>query len=150
VILYRYEDSDDVYPILSKYFVLRETPEGYWIKKIIHEPTNTDMEIFLSTTKKWMSKRSQKRFAFETEGQAMYSYFRRKKEQQRIIEGQYNKVRNIVNYLTTRIYPEDPIIQQDVFIEEVRDVLNFKKQFKHTARFSDITGFIKSDEMKVD
>lgn len=72
---YRYTDSHDGFGIhvnLSIYVLLRETPKGYWIV-----PKYCAYEKF----KRFILKRSKKRFAYPTKKEALQNFKLRKQSQ---------------------------------------------------------------------
>lgn len=85
--LYRYRDRfysyEGVKIELEKYKVIKETPQGYWISKVLEYYT---METFVTDDKKWIGKNSIKKFAFETRKDAMRNFRFRKAAQVRILE----------------------------------------------------------------
>jgi pyruvate/2-oxoacid:ferredoxin oxidoreductase beta subunit len=77
---YRYTDSHDANDItyldLSVYYLLRETPCGYWIF-----PRWANSDKTKEKYKKWVPKKSKKRFAYPTKKEAINNFKRRKEMQ---------------------------------------------------------------------
>jgi hypothetical protein len=68
----------------SEYFVLSETPKGYWISLKYYK----DEDRLLKSEKKWVSKTSKKRFAYTTKKEALIAFIKRKEKQIKILESQ--------------------------------------------------------------
>ena len=84
---YRYEDyyySEDPYHSqvsveLSTFYLVKETPKGYWISSDPNYDENSIMALWHK--KKWVSKTSIKRFAYPTKLEAIKNFMARKQRQ---------------------------------------------------------------------
>lgn len=88
---YRYEEYL-VYPgqlriSLKIFYLIKETPCGYWIGKSNNEFTQ------FHERKRWVSKTSRKRFAYPTKQEAAESFKARKKRQIQILGAQLDVAR---------------------------------------------------------
>lgn len=61
----------------------KETPGGFWIG--YGEPGG------LFSTSRWISKYAKKRYAYPSKEQALWSFYKRKKQQVRIVKNQLNR-----------------------------------------------------------
>ena len=61
----------------------KETPQGFWIG--YGEPSK------LFSTSRWISKYGKKRYAYPSKEQALWSFFKRKKQQVRIVKNQVRR-----------------------------------------------------------
>ena len=59
---------------LREFLLVKETPQGYWIREDIPG-------LYFTTDRKWIPKESRKRFAYPTKAEALYSFIRRKTKQ---------------------------------------------------------------------
>jgi len=99
---FRYIDPVGFYskPHLLLFKIVKETPKGYWIKEIDFDESIFEMK------KKWISKSGIVKFAYSTREQALYSYYRRKLAQIKILESRLDNTKNIVHILT-KLYKVD-------------------------------------------
>jgi hypothetical protein len=67
---------------LKTFNLHRETPKGYWIGY------GHTTEGSLRSTSRWVSRTAKKRYAFPTKEEALLSFFKRKKQQVRILGNQ--------------------------------------------------------------
>ena len=94
LIFYRYEESifiDEQVKVLEKTFKLvKETPCGYWIKRI--------PEFYFTLNKNhWVSKTARKRYAYPTKKEALNSFIARKGRQLEILNWQIARVEQALN-----------------------------------------------------
>jgi hypothetical protein len=85
---YRYSDmhnNSGAHIELSEFVLLRETPCGYWITSNWYErlpkPWPPGIERSAERSKKWISKTSRKKYAYETKQEALKSFKHRKERQ---------------------------------------------------------------------
>ena len=88
---YRYEDVqyEDGPRIMERlYYLVRETPCGYWISTRRHYNEADEGEWFfnIDERKRWVSKTSIKRWAYPTKEEAMANFKARKRRQIDILE----------------------------------------------------------------
>jgi hypothetical protein len=75
-VVYRYDGYDHL--VVTEYPILRETPQGYWIKDDCNYPKE----------ERFIRKDSRKSFAYIDIDDALYSYKMRKKKQIAILKSQ--------------------------------------------------------------
>lgn len=94
--LYRFCDKKVIYNkeemsvIMEEFRLVKETTCGYWITPVDY----TFSFGLLEEDKRWVPKKSRKRFAYPTKKEAIISYIARKRSQIRILENQYNRAKD--------------------------------------------------------
>jgi len=92
---YRYTDiqytDNSVSVIWQEYYLLRETPKGYWVSSVQSEWS--DNWIY----RKWFKKDSKKQFAFEDKTEALEDFIRRKRHQKWILESRISRAECAIN-----------------------------------------------------
>lgn len=66
---------------LSEFYLLKETPKGYWISYQWDKKGDY---------KRWVSKNGKSRFAYPTREEALYNFKKRKQRQITILKGKLN------------------------------------------------------------
>ena len=74
--LYRYIDSFTQEPKLLTFYIVKETPKGYYISKV--KSSSNIYDFMMGQKDKWIHKESKRSYAYFDKEQALYSYFRRK------------------------------------------------------------------------
>ena len=101
---YRYEDfltNWDYYHnrahvkiILVTLYLIKETPKGYWISMDVN---HKDTKNYISwSKKKWVSKTSQKRYAYPTKEEAKQGFIARKNRQVTILSRRLEQAKQAV------------------------------------------------------
>jgi len=94
---YRYEDvqyEDGPHICERVFYLVRETPSGYWISPWRHYNEVEEGEFFsMYNRKRWVSKTSRKRFAYPTRKDAMISFKARKCRQVEILTYQLSRAK---------------------------------------------------------
>lgn len=117
--LYRYDDR--LWHRYSKYYYLREfelikeTEKGYWIQE-------TKKGKILK--KKWVRKNEKKEYAYKTHSEALYAYYRRKKEHIRHVNRNFHRIRRVIEdvelYLTSDGIDLDSLLKDFIDKEEMK------------------------------
>jgi hypothetical protein len=102
---YRYEDVEYEYgPRIYEriFYLVRETPCGYWISSNLHYNEKDENEWFfhISERKKWVSKTARKRFAYPDRESAMDNFRARKRRQIDILEYRLNRAKMALDAAT--------------------------------------------------
>lgn len=69
------EDSTNIIIVLKTFFLVKETPKGYWILE----------NGWFFARQRWVSKTSKKRYAYPTKEQALTNFIKRKERYLRIL-----------------------------------------------------------------
>jgi len=113
--LYRYIDSFTQEPKLLTFYIVKETPKGYYISKV---KSSSNIYDFMNDQKdKWIHKESKRSYAYFDKEQALYSYFRRKVAHEKFLNQKLSaiqrRLRLVRRYITSvtdhegRIYKKD-------------------------------------------
>jgi hypothetical protein len=115
---YRYTEysSSETFMSIDEevYYFINETPCGYWIKHSWDE---------LGKFKRWINKKSHRKFACESKVEAFNSFKARKRQQVRILEGQLRNAKMALRLAEQhrKITPKefkDFLTKQDCYIGE--------------------------------
>lgn len=97
MILYRYVDSwrfNDFGFELTEYFVVKETPCGYWFVPMRASHLHAEIQ---KKYRRWVSKDAEKRYCYPTKELAWNSYKIRKRWQVRRLKGQLERAECVLD-----------------------------------------------------
>jgi hypothetical protein len=157
IVFYRYKDPYifsyyNTKPIKCKFIAYKETPKGYWIVPF-HDYNFRTSEVN-TRAKKWIKKPSEydrtkrKRFAYRLEGDALYSYYRKKMEHLRHLENKCEQIKRIIKKV-------DDAMTKDKTEEHVKkykliSLSDFIKKYKPISKCKLPTNWGTSDLISLD
>jgi len=103
-ILYRYFDNVCAPPApkLTEWKIIELTKTGAWVREKDEDVwllSSGTRDPWVGGRKKWMSLESYRRWAWATKDKAYESYIIRKRKHWAMVKGQYNHLKQIIEYL---------------------------------------------------